>query len=75
MTSMTSASMAPQTIHLETGDEIALKYLGAAAVLQWHSLPEAVRQSLLQQANSVGGLPPVGRLHDQIKALIARSRG
>ena len=67
--------MAPQTIHLETGDEIALKYLGAAVVLQWHSFPEAVRQSLLQQADSVGGLPPVGQLHDQIKALIARVRG
>ena len=48
MTSMTPASMAPQTIHLETSDEVALEYLGAAAVLQWHSFPEAMRQSLLQ---------------------------
>ena len=75
MTNVTPASMAAQTIHLESGDEIALKYLGAAVVLQWHSFPESVRQSLLQQANSVGGLPPVGQLHDQIKALIRRARG
>jgi hypothetical protein len=68
-------NMAAQTIHLETGDEIALKYLGAAVVLQWHSFPDAVRQSLLQQADSVGGLPPVEDLHEQIKALIARVRG
>jgi hypothetical protein len=72
---MTLASMVPQTIRLESGDEIALKYLGAAAVLQWHNFPETVQQSLLQQADSVGGLPPVERLHDQIKALIARGRG
>ena len=72
---MTPASMAPQIIHLETGDEIALKYLGAAAVLQRHSFPHAEQQSLLQQADSVGGLPPFEQLHDQIKALIARGRG
>jgi hypothetical protein len=75
MTTMAPANMTAQIIHLETDDEIALKYLGAAVVLQWHSLPVAVQQSLLQQADSVGGLPPVGQLHDQIKTLIARVRG
>jgi len=69
------STMAAQVVHLETGDEIVLKYLGAAVVLQWNSLPDAVRQSLLQQADSVGGLPPVEHLHDQIKTLIARARG
>jgi len=70
----TPANMAAQIIHLEMDDEIALKYLGAAVVLQWHNLPEAVQQSLLQQAHSVGGLPAVGQLRDQIRALIDRVR-
>jgi hypothetical protein len=74
MTTITPGNMAAQVIHLETDDEIILKYLGAAVVLQWHNLPDAVQQSLLQQAHSVGGLPPVGRLRDQIKALIDRIR-
>jgi hypothetical protein len=75
MTTMSRADMAAQIIHLETDDDIALKYLGAAVVLQWEHLPEAVQQSLLQQAHSVGGLPPAGQLRDQIKALIGRVRG
>jgi hypothetical protein len=66
--------MTPQTIHLQAGDDVALAYLGAALVLQWHTLPAPVQQALLQQANSVGGLPPVTRLSDQIKALIQRGR-
>lgn len=70
----TTAGMAPQVVHLEAGDEIVLKYLGAAVVLQWQGFTNAVRESLLQQADSVGGLPPVEHLHDQIKALIARAR-
>lgn len=70
-----TSSMAAQVVHLEPGDEIVLKYLGAAVVLQWHGFPDAVRQSLLQQADSVGGLPPVEHLHEQIKTLIARARG
>jgi hypothetical protein len=68
-------NMAAQIVHLENDDEIVLKYLGAAVVLQWHNLPDAVQQSLLQQAHSVGGLPPVGRLRDQITTLIGRVRG
>lgn len=67
--------MTPQTIHLESGDDIALAYLGSALVLQWNILPAPVQQALLQQANSVGGLPPVTNLSDQIKALIQRGRG
>jgi hypothetical protein len=66
--------MTAQTIHLKKGDEIALQYLGAAVVLQWRNLPEKVQQELLQQAESVGGLPPVTSLHEQIKALIRRAR-
>jgi hypothetical protein len=75
MTTITPADMAAQIIHLESNDEIAVKYLGAAVVLQWRHLPAPVQQSLLQQAHSVGGLPPVGQLRDQIKALIDRVRG
>ena len=67
-------SMKPQTIHLAEGDKIALQYLGAAVVLQWPNLPESAQQALLQQANSVGGLRPVTSLHEQIKALIRRTR-
>jgi hypothetical protein len=66
--------MTAQTIHLKKGDEIALQYLGAAVVLQWHNLPEKVQQELLQRAESVGGLPPVTSLHEQIKGLIRRAR-
>jgi len=66
--------MKPQTIHLQEGDQIILQYLGAAVVLQWTNLPETARQAVLQQASSVGGLPPVTSLHEQIKALIRRGR-
>jgi len=66
--------MTAQVLHLEAGDEVALKYLGAAVVLQWANLPEAVQKSILQQASSVGGLPPVTSLHEQINALIGRGR-
>jgi hypothetical protein len=66
--------MRPQTMELKPGDEIALRYLGAAVVLQWQNLPEQAQQALLQQAVSVGGLPPVTSLHEQIRALIRRTR-
>jgi hypothetical protein len=74
MTSKIS-DMTAQVLRLESDDEVALKYLGAAVVLQWHGFPDDVRQSLIQQAVSVGGLPPLEHLQDQIKALIARVRG
>jgi hypothetical protein len=57
--------MRSQTVELKPGDDVALRYLGAAVVLQWQNLPEQVQQSLLQQAVSVGGLPPVTSLHEQ----------
>ena len=66
--------MTAQVLHLKPGDEIALQYLGAAVVLQWENLPAEVQQSLSQQADSVGGLPPVTSLHEQIKLLIQRRR-
>jgi hypothetical protein len=43
-------------------------------VLQWSNLPEDVRKSLMQQADSVGGLPTAPGLHEQIQALIHRLR-
>lgn len=67
-------NLAPQTIQLLPGDDTVLKYLGAAAVLQWHNLPEAVQTSLLRQAESVGGLPLAGGLRVEIEALIHRAR-
>jgi len=67
-------NMKAQTIILHEGDKSALAYLGAAVVLQWSNLPEDVRKSLLQQADSVGGLPIVADLHEQIQALIRRVR-
>jgi hypothetical protein len=66
--------MKGQTVILREGDRTALQYLGAAVLLQWSSLPEGVRKSLLQQADSVGGLPLVPDLHEQIQALIHRLR-
>ena len=66
--------MEPHAIHLKAGDEITLQYLGAALVLQWQNLSEKTQQELVQQAESVGGLPPVTSLHDQIKALIGRAK-
>jgi hypothetical protein len=66
--------MKAQTIILQEGDKAALEYLGAAVVLQWSNLPEDVRKSLLQQANSVGGLPLVAELPEQIQALLRRVR-
>jgi len=66
--------MKAQTITLQEGDKAALQYLGAAVVLQWSNIPEDVRKSLLQQADSVGGLPIVPDLHEQIQALLRRVR-
>ena len=66
--------MTAQVLHLEQGDEIVLQYLGAAVVLQCQDLPEKTQQAILQQAESVGGLPPVTSLHEQIKSLIRRTR-
>ena len=68
------AGMKAQTIILHEGDKAALQYLGAAVVLQWSNIPEDVRKALLQQADSVGGLPVVPDLHEQIQALIVRVR-
>jgi hypothetical protein len=66
--------MKAQSLTLREGDKTVLEYLGAAVVLQWSSLPEEIRKSLLQQADSVGGLPLVPDLHEQIQALIHRVR-
>ena len=66
--------MKAQTITLHEGDKTALQYLGAALVLQWSHLPEDVKKALLQQADSVGGLPIVADLHEQIQELIKRLR-
>lgn len=68
-------NMKAQILHLEPDDHTILQYLGAAVVLQWRSLPEEVKQAILQQADSVGGLAPMESLHDQIRALIDRTRG
>jgi hypothetical protein len=67
--------MTAQTISLKDGDTVVLQYLGAAVVLQWDSLPKPVQDALLQQAASVGGLPVVSELHEQIKLLLRRERG
>jgi hypothetical protein len=66
--------MKAQTLTLHEGDKTVLAYLGAAVVLQWSNLPEDVRKAILQQADSVGGLPLIADLHEQIQALIRRVR-
>ncbi|HKA81348.1 MAG TPA: hypothetical protein VKD43_15010 [Xanthobacteraceae bacterium] len=68
------SDMKAQTVTLQEGDRTALQYLGAAVVLQWSNIPEDVRKALLQQSKSVGGLPVVPDLHDQIEALLRRVR-
>lgn len=65
-------NMKPQALQLRQGDELTLQYLGAAVILQWDSLPEEARHAIWQQAESVGGLPPVTSLHEQIKSLVGR---
>jgi hypothetical protein len=65
--------MTPHILPLQQGDNIALQYLGAAVVLQWETLPETARDAIWQQ--SVGGLPPVTSLHEQLKSLIRRTKG
>jgi hypothetical protein len=67
--------MSAQVLHLKPGDELTLQYLGAAVILQWDKLPEEARGAIWEQAESVGGLQPVTSLHEQIKALIRRTRG
>ena len=67
-------NMTAHVLPLQQGDNIALQYLGAAVVLQWETLPEAVRDAIWQQAESVGGLPPVTSLHEQLKSLIRRTK-
>ena len=68
------ADMTAQVLHLNQDDETVLQYLGAAVVLQWQSLSEEARTAILQQADSVGGLPPVNSLHERVKSLVARTR-
>jgi hypothetical protein len=67
--------MTAQTINLKDGDTIALQYLGAAVILQWDNLPRPIQDMLSQQASSVGGLPMLTSLHEQIKLLLRRERG
>jgi hypothetical protein len=68
------ADMTARVLTLQQGDNIALEYLGAAVILQWETLPEAAREAIWQQAESVGGLPPVTSLHEQLKSLIRRTK-
>jgi hypothetical protein len=66
--------MAAQVLHLAPGDEIVLQYLGAAVALQWPSLPDLLKGSILQQADSVGGLPAAEGLQHRLSELISRTR-
>jgi hypothetical protein len=66
--------MTPHLLPLQEDDNIVLQYLGAAVILQWETLPEAARDAIWQQAESVGGLPPVTSLHEQLKSLIRRTK-
>ncbi len=66
--------MIARILSLQEGDNIVLQYLGAAVILQWDTLPEGARDAIWQQAESVGGLPPVTSLHEQIKSLVRRTK-
>jgi hypothetical protein len=52
------------------GDEVALQYLGAAAVLTWARLPTEAREMLLRRAMSMTGLPATDDLETKIIALL-----
>ncbi len=68
------SDMTRQTIRLQEGDDIVLKYIGAAVVLQWQHLAADVQQAIRQQAECIGGLPPAAELRQQITSLIERDR-
>jgi hypothetical protein len=51
-------------------DEIALQYLGAAAVLTWARVPADVRELLLRRAMSLTGLPATEDLEAKIISLL-----
>ena len=51
-------------------DEIALQYLGAAAVLTWARIPPDVREMLLRRAMSMTGLPATDDLEAKIISLL-----
>jgi hypothetical protein len=70
---MATHDLKPQTVELESKDDIVLQYLGAAVVLQWKTLAPTVQDALVQQAQAIGGLRPVPDLREQIKALIDRT--
>jgi hypothetical protein len=67
-------TLRPRTIKLEKGDEVALKYLGAALVIQWSEISEQVQHTILSQAMAVGGLPPLTSLNEQVRSLIRRNQ-
>jgi hypothetical protein len=55
----------------EPADELALQYLGAATLVNWKQLPEAVRATLLADAGSkISGLKPMTGLQEQITSLL-----
>lgn len=66
--------MKPGTVKLQERDDVVLQYLGAALMLQWPQLSEDVQKAIVRQASSVGGLPPVPDLQQQIDALIVRTK-
>ena len=55
-------------------DKLALQYLGAAAMVEWNSLPPDARALLHDRATKIGGLEPMTGVQEQIAALFRRNQ-
>ena len=51
---------------LAEDEEHVLRYLGAAVIMQWNTLPTRLQKELFDSASSVGGLLQTGELKGQI---------
>lgn len=60
-------------LKFEKEDEIAIQYLGAAAVLRWAELSEPDRRILMGQATAMVGLPATTGLTEQTLSLIRKN--
>ncbi len=53
-------------------DEHILRRLGGAVVVQWRSLPQDVRDTLLEQAVYINDRTPAVQLKEQIESFIRK---
>lgn len=56
----------PETPELKVEEEQILRYLGAALIMQWSTLPQKLRRELFDTAGSMGDLLKTAALRGQI---------